>query len=160
MKKVLGVLLACGVFFSLMVNAAGISRSVFTTEIINKEPAADLKQISVDNTRVYFFTEIQGLNGHTITHRWKYNGKVMAEVSFQVNGDRWRTWSSKNMLASWLGKWQVSVLDEGGNLIDQSEFEYVVSQPEPPAEIKTQMQAQPKTKSPAAMQTEAPTEAQ
>jgi len=130
MKIVSGVLLACIVLLTFSVHSAGISRSVFTTEIKNKEPVSELKKIPVDVARIYFFTEFTGLNGHTIIHRWEYNGQVMAELNFQINGDRWRTWSSKNMLSSWVGKWQVSVLDEGGNVIEQSEFEYINSQPD------------------------------
>ncbi|RDH82413.1 MAG: DUF2914 domain-containing protein [endosymbiont of Galathealinum brachiosum] len=128
MKIIASVILSCLMFISISVQSAGISRSVFTTEIKDKEPVSELKQIPSDITRVYFFTEITGLNGHTIIHRWEYNGQVLADVKFQVNGDRWRTWSSKNMLSSWLGKWQVSVLDEGGNVIEQSEFEYVAAE--------------------------------
>lgn len=103
----------------------GIVRSIITTAIEAMEPVSDLAQVSTDVTRVYYFTELQGFRGHAITHRWEYNGKLMAEVSFQVNSDRWRTWSSKNMLPSWAGTWQVSVLDEGGNLMEQKQFEYV-----------------------------------
>lgn len=128
MKIVTGGLLAGLMFISWSVQSAGISRSVFTTEIKDKEPVSELTAIPTNVTRIYYFTEITGLNGHTITHRWEYNGEVMAQVNFAVNGDRWRTWSSKNMLSAWVGKWQVSVLDEGGNVIEQSEFEYVVPQ--------------------------------
>lgn len=138
------LLIACTFLISLSAQSAGISRSAFTTEIVDKEPLTELTQISVDITRVYFFTEITGLSGHTITHRWEHNGQVMAEVSFQVNANRWRTWSSKNLLSSWTGKWQVSVLDEGGNVIDQSEFEYVV----PAAELSPQVQEMHSEKNP------------
>ena len=127
MKKMTTLILACFLFVSFSVYSAGINRSNFTTAIIDKEPVSDLKDISSDITRVYYFTEITGLNGHTISHRWEYNGQVLAELDFKVNGERWRTWSSKNMLSSWLGKWRVSVLDEGGNIIEQSEFNYVKS---------------------------------
>jgi len=121
-------MLACIMFLTFSVHSAGISRSVFTTGIEDKEPVSELKEIPVDVTRVYFFTEFTGLNGHTVIHRWEYNGQVMAELNFKISGDRWRTWSSKNMLSSWIGKWQVSVLDEGGNIIEQSEFEYIAEQ--------------------------------
>ena len=104
---------------------AGVTRSIFTTAIENREPVSDLKQIMNDATRAYYFTEITGFKGHVITHRWEYNEKVMAAVSFTITSDRWRTWSSKNMLASWTGTWHVSVLDEGGNVIEQTSFEYV-----------------------------------
>lgn len=105
----------------------GVSRTAFTSAIENKEPVSNLQSISTGVRRVYFFTELTGLNGHRITHRWEYNGKVFAEVAFDIGGNRWRTWSSKNILPSWTGTWQVSVLDEGGNIIELSSFEYVES---------------------------------
>lgn len=125
MKNLAAILISCLFLFITNVQAeTGVSRTVFTSAIENKEPVSDLQTISSDISRIYFFTELMGLNGHTIIHRWEYNGQVLAEISFQVGGNRWRTWSSKNILPSWTGKWQVSVLDEGGNIIEQSSFEY------------------------------------
>jgi len=103
----------------------GVSRSAFTTAIENKEPVSELKTIANDVGRVYFFTELSGLKGNTIIHRWEHNNETLAEISFEIGADRWRTWSSKNIVPSWTGVWTVSVLDEGGNIIDQSTFEYV-----------------------------------
>ncbi len=115
--------------FSLPVYAdTGVVRSIITTSIQNKEPVSDLQQVSSETTRVYYFTDVRGLNGHRISHRWEYNGKVMAEISFSIEADRWRTWSSKNMLASWTGNWQVTVLDEGGNILEQKQFDYVTKE--------------------------------
>ncbi|MCW9046886.1 MAG: DUF2914 domain-containing protein [Gammaproteobacteria bacterium] len=128
MKKLITLISVCFLFITFSVYSAGIDRSIFTTAIIDKEPVSNLKDITSDITRVYYFTEITGLNGHTISHRWEYDGQVVAEINFKVSGDRWRTWSSKNMLSSWLGKWRVSVLDEGGNIIEQSEFDYLKAQ--------------------------------
>jgi len=126
MKQVLYALVTGLIFISSYAQAeTGVTRSVFTTTIEDKEPVSELKKITADNTRVYYFTELTGLNGHTITHRWEHNGQVMAEISFQIGANRWRTWSSKNMVASWTGVWQVSVLDEGGNIMELARFEYV-----------------------------------
>lgn len=119
-----------GLLFSALLNSTlahaetGVYRSTFTTAIENKEPVSELDVIANDVPKVYFFTELRGLNGHTVTHRWEYSGETMAEVSFEVGGDRWRTWSSKNMLPAWSGVWEVSVLDEGGNIMMQKSFEF------------------------------------
>ena len=130
MKVFVKILIFCGVLLSSYVHAeTGVSRSAFTSSIENKEPVSNLKTISSDTSRVYFFTELSGLSGHSITHRWEYNNKTLAEVSFQIGADRWRTWSSKNILPSWTGTWTVSVLDEGGNIIEQNSFEYMAAEP-------------------------------
>lgn len=103
----------------------GVARSVFTTAIDNREPVDQVGQLSNDNTAIKFFTEIMGMEGHAITHRWEKDGEVKAEVTFNVGGNRWRVWSSKNLDPSWLGNWQVSVVDEGGNLLAQESFAYI-----------------------------------
>jgi len=128
MKHLIKLMLLCGVLVAGNVQAVseiGVSRSAFTTAIENKEPVSELQTISNNVAGVYFFTELMGLKNHTITHRWEYNKKVMAEIPFNIGANRWRTWSSKNILPGWTGTWIVSVLDEGGNVIEQNEFEYV-----------------------------------
>ena len=62
--------------------------------------------------KIYFFTNIRNLSGERITHRWIYQGRVMAEVSFNINGPRWRVWSSKNLWHTWIGEWRVEVLTD------------------------------------------------
>ena len=59
-----------------------------------------------------------------MTHRWIYFGDVMAEVSFYVGGDRWRVWSSKNLLPEWRGDWNVVVLDDAGNVLHEDTLIY------------------------------------
>lgn len=119
-----GLLLSALLNSSLAHAETGVYRSTFTTAIEDKEPVSELDVISNDTDKVYFFTELRGLEGHTVTHRWEYSGETMAEVSFNIGGDRWRTWSSKNMLPAWSGVWEVSVLDEGGNIMMQKSFEF------------------------------------
>ena len=102
----------------------GVARSAFTSAIEDKEPVDQIKELTTDNKKIYFFTEITGMNGLTMIHRWEYNNKVMAEVSFNVGANRWRVWSSKNLMPSLTGKWQVSVIDEGGNILSTESFIY------------------------------------
>lgn len=137
MKYIIKLLMLCGALLAGYAQAeseTGVSRSAFTLKIENKEPVSDLKTISNDVGNVYFFTELLGLSGHTITHRWEYNNRTLAEVPFEVGADRWRTWSNKSILSGWTGTWTVSVLDEGGNVIEQNEFNYVKTDEEAVAE--------------------------
>ena len=109
----------------LKADEIGVTRSIITTEIKALEPVSRLERVPTTVQRVFYFTELTGLAGHAISHRWEYNGQLMAEVRFEVGSNRWRTWSSKNMLPSWTGTWQVSVVDDGGNLLEQQAFEYI-----------------------------------
>ncbi len=102
----------------------GVARSAFTSAIDNREPVDELTTLNTDTDKVYYFTELQGLKGQVISHRWEQNGEVQATVNFNVGGDRWRIWSSKNLQPEFSGEWQVMVVDEAGNVLAQNSFNY------------------------------------
>ncbi|MDZ7748539.1 MAG: DUF2914 domain-containing protein [Halofilum sp. (in: g-proteobacteria)] len=78
-----------------------------------------------DRERLVFFTELNGLEGHTVTHRWVHeNNQVQAKVSFDVGGPRWRVWSSKDLVPGWTGTWTVEVWDDQGNFYGTWSAEY------------------------------------
>lgn len=138
---------ALAIAFSLMTFQAcaedSIARSTFTTAIDNREPVDEVTAIDTDTQKVYYFTDIRGLNGQTITHRWEQNGEVQATVNFNVGGDRWRVWSSKNMKPELTGEWQVLVVDEAGNVLAQNSFSYgEASQPATAAESQAAAETQ------------------
>lgn len=101
-----------------------VTRSVFTSTIQEREPVDTLTSLGTDQNRIYFFTEIRDMSGETVTHRWEYNGKIMAEVPFQIGGPRWRVYSSKTLDPSWTGEWKVSVVDSQGSTLSVSTFHY------------------------------------
>lgn len=111
------------------VKNGSVARAVFTTGISDREPVDDLVTIPNSLQQVYFFSELRDLDGQIVTHRWEYNGQVMAEVTFKVGGPRWRIYSSKNLLPEWVGKWTVMVVDQSGSPIKASIFEYTQAEP-------------------------------
>jgi len=105
-----------------------VARAIFTTAIVDREPVDTLETLSTDISRVFFFTDLRGLSGQIVTHRWEYNGRLMAEITFKAgSGARWRVHSSKNLLPEWTGTWKVIVNNESGEALHTSVFEYVVS---------------------------------
>lgn len=110
---------------ALQVAAGTVARADFTTEVVDREPVDSVDSLSTDVQRVAFFTELQDMEGQTVTHVWEYEGEIMAEVPFTVQGPRWRVWSSKNMMPEWTGEWTVSVINAEGELLDQDSFRYV-----------------------------------
>lgn len=148
MKIVKSLLVSVFVLMSFSAMAEdGVARAVFTSAIDNREPTDQVGQLTNDNSLIYFFTELRGMQGHVVTHRWEKDGEVKAEVTFNVNGNRWRVWSSKNLQPAWLGNWQVSVLDEGGNMLAQESFAYIpaedASTSEPPVAPAGESPAEP-----------------
>lgn len=101
-----------------------VARAQFTTGIQDREPADELTALSNDKTEVFFFTELKNMAGGKITHRWEHDGKVMAEKSFDVDGNRWRVWSSKQLDPNWTGEWKVTVVDANGTTLATDTLSY------------------------------------
>ena len=105
-----------------------VARAIFTSAIVDREPVDNLTTVSNDTNRVFFFSDLRGLAGQIVKHRWEYNNEVMAEVTFKVgDGARWRVYSSKNLLPEWTGKWTVVVSNESGQPLKASIFEYTTA---------------------------------
>ncbi|MDH5354533.1 MAG: DUF2914 domain-containing protein [Gammaproteobacteria bacterium] len=126
MRKILKAILfaiAFGVASSAI--AGEVSRAMFTTSIQDREPVIAVDSINSSSfSSITFFTELNDLEGHNITHQWSYDGKVMFEKSFEVNGARWRVWTSKTLLPEWTGSWTVNVLDDDRTVLTSKTFEY------------------------------------
>jgi hypothetical protein len=101
-----------------------VPRAVFTTAVTSREPADQVTSLKNDVQQVYFFTELTGLDGQTITHKWEHAGEVKAAVTFDVKAPRWRVWSSKKFDPSWTGEWTVSVVDGSGAMLAQAKLIY------------------------------------
>lgn len=104
-----------------------VVRSAFTRDVDQREPTEDLKKLTNENGQVKFFTELRDMSGQTATHRWEYEGKVVAEVEFNVNGPRWRVWSSKSLAPQWTGDWKVSVINGAGEVISEKNLSYDIA---------------------------------
>ncbi|MBI3560251.1 MAG: DUF2914 domain-containing protein [Gammaproteobacteria bacterium] len=94
-----------------------VVRSIFTSEIKDREPTDKLQ--NTDNSKVYYFTELRDMNGQTATHRWEHDGKVVAEMKFNVGSNRWRVWSSKSFIPQTAGEYKVSVVNGAGEVISE-----------------------------------------
>jgi RND family efflux transporter MFP subunit len=106
-----------------------VVRATFTSGVTKREPVDSVETFPNDRDRVLFFTELHGMQGQTVTHRWEFNGRVVAEVPFEVRGWRWRVYSSKGLLPGQLGEWRVSVVDPAGRPLLTDTFRYVAADP-------------------------------
>lgn len=104
--------------------ADNVHRARFTSEMVDREPTDVVEEATTATETIYFFTEIRGMEGGTIVHRWKHGGEVQAEVDFDIGGPRWRVWSSKDMIDAWTGEWTVEVVDGAGNVLTSKSFTY------------------------------------
>jgi len=129
LKKLTVALLTLLAFAAASAANAEVARAVITTAVMDREPVSDLTTIPASDSKAVFFTELRGMEGKTITHLWKFNGEVMAEVKFNVGGPRWRVHSSKNLMPEWYGEWIVDVVDDAGNVLTEKNFVYEAAAP-------------------------------
>jgi hypothetical protein len=101
-----------------------VVRSALTTAVIDREPQDAVATLRNENVQILYFTEVRDATGDTITHRWEWMGRVVAEVDFAVRGPRWRVHSSKNLEPSWLGEWTVTAVDSSGRVLSQDRFTF------------------------------------
>ena len=107
---------------------AQVSRAQFTSGIKAREPIDNVKKTfysdGLKSKRLYYFTELHGMKGDSIIHRWDHQGRTIANVTFDISGDRWRVYSSKNLPSSMKGQWNVVVTDASGNPLVSDSFIY------------------------------------
>jgi hypothetical protein len=108
-----------------------VARAVFARSIVQREPQDVVSSLDTDAGQIFFFTELVGMEGRTLRHRWEYDGQVMAEVSFTVGAPRWRYYSSKKLLPGQTGSWTASVVDESGAVLRSETLTRALATPEP-----------------------------
>ncbi len=123
LNALLGVVLIIGATATAQ-ESGSVAKSVFTTEIVDREPVNDLNSVSSDIKQIYFFTDLRNMSGKRVTHRWVHSGETRAEISFDVVGPRWRVYSSKNLVDEWVGDWTVEVVNSAGTVIHEDSFVY------------------------------------
>ena len=97
--------------------------------IEDRQPVGEASSFTVDIGQVFFWTKCIGATDSTfVQHVWIKEGETMATVELPVKSSMWRTWSSKTLLPTWTGNWEVRILDAGGNILQAVNFTI-----EPPA---------------------------
>ena len=102
-----------------------VTRAQFTRDIKDLEPVDAVSTLTNDQTRIVYFTEIRGMSGQTVTHRWEYNGKIVLEKTHEVGSSRWRAYTSKTLDPAWVGEWKASVVDAAGGTLSVNTFTYL-----------------------------------
>ena len=124
-KLIISLVALSSLLLSGVVMAEGsVARAIITTDVADREPVNDLERVLAGNEKVIFFTELRGMEGQVVKHRWSYGGELKAEIEFTIGGPRWRIWSSKNLVAEWAGEWTAEVVDAEGNVVSEKRFEY------------------------------------
>ena len=105
-------------------DAGAVTNSTFTSGIADGAPVDYRQQFNTDTAVVYYYTEVVGLGGQKVTHRWKLEGKVTKEVVLPLKGSRQGVWSMHKMQPDRTGNWMVEVVNPRGEVIKRENFAY------------------------------------
>lgn len=112
----------------------------------NRTPGESIREIGADQLRsggLYAYTSINAPRGldERIYHVWRHNGAEVDRIALDIRGGRkegYRAWTHKqNFPPDVLGKWQVRVLTEDGQMIGVLRFE--VTDTHQPAVTRTKI---------------------
>lgn len=100
-----------------------IDRIVVSESMENREPIGAAEIFAASVGKVYCFIEAKNISEDTpISFVWYFHGNQMAKVDMTVKkGDRWRTYSSKN-LGGLKGDWKVEIQDQNGAILKLADF--------------------------------------
>lgn len=104
-------------------HAMEVPEGVIATSVENRQPVDTGDQFPATVGRLYCFSRVTGAGEDaTVTHRWYYGDREMAEVELPVRSADWRTWSSKTLLPQWKGAWNVDIVDASGTVLKSIQF--------------------------------------
>ncbi|SFD45566.1 DUF2914 domain-containing protein [Pseudoalteromonas denitrificans] len=102
-----------------------VSRALLTSSVVNREPvdvlSGQIFQSQIDN-QLFFFTELNKLQSQKVWHRWYFKNKLMAEVELKIYNTRYRTYSSKKIMATQVGSWRVELVNSKHNILASKSF--------------------------------------
>ncbi|MGB7757797.1 MAG: DUF2914 domain-containing protein [Salinisphaera sp.] len=105
-----------------------VARAQLTTGIKHKEPVDRVSGVVHSHGEprryLYYFTQIKGLSGATVTHYWWHEGALMSKVKLRIGGAIWRTYSAQRLTPDMTGSWRVVVTDGQGHTLSTAHFVY------------------------------------
>ena len=101
-----------------------LENAVIAQNVVNLEPEGAGTVFSSSTKTVYCFTKIIGAATPTyVRHVWFFNGQEVASVKLHVKSSAYRTYSTKNLSAEWVGPWRVEVRDPNDKLLTSLDFQ-------------------------------------
>lgn len=106
--------------------SSNVARFVITSSVIENEPNGKIDNIIFkDNiATVYAFSEVNDLKNTTLYYIWSMDGQQIAKVKLAINGDRWRSHSSKFIQPTMHGQWKVELKNGQDEILAVNRFTY------------------------------------
>jgi hypothetical protein len=89
--------------------------------VVDRMPTDTASAFPADVGSLVCWTKVTGAEGQKITHTWTH-GEHTDEITLNVGGSPWRTYSRKTIPADWTGEWKVEVKDSAGVVLATKTF--------------------------------------
>ena len=101
---------------------SSVEVAVIGTGVENLIPIGVAESFPSSIGRIYCYSKIINGEATTITHRWYYGERVVAEVPLTIGSPSFRTYSYQTILPHYNGNWKVEIVSETGELMETLEF--------------------------------------
>ncbi|MCF7971487.1 MAG: DUF2914 domain-containing protein [Methylococcaceae bacterium] len=92
----------------------------------NKEPYGHIALPFLVNSEqakgFFYFTEINNMKGDTVFHEWLKDGKSIYKREIKIRGNNRRVSTSKLFNDKQIGQWQVRILNQKGQVLNEINF--------------------------------------
>lgn len=103
-------------------SGVAVDEAAVCLEVVDREPVGTAERFAADVGTLACFTRITGGGGQVVVHAWIHEGTTRARVELEVGSDSWRTWSTKQILPSWTGSWEVKIMTPDGQVLKTVPF--------------------------------------
>ncbi|MGR9072102.1 MAG: DUF2914 domain-containing protein [Gammaproteobacteria bacterium] len=111
--------------------AGGVIRAQLAKGIWENEPFGDVTLPVIVSSReatgVFYFTELENMQGRDVYHVWKRDGEVIFRMKKNVTDRRWKTYTSKLFTPRLTGSWTVETTDGGERRLNVIHFDVVAA---------------------------------
>jgi hypothetical protein len=103
---------------------AQLAKGIWKNEPLGKI-TGPIRVNSEEATGIFYFTELENMQGKAVFHIWKYKGDVIFKKKKDVLEDHWKTYTSKLFTRRSVGPWSVETVDSNNQQLNVINFEVV-----------------------------------
>ena len=99
-----------------------VAEAQLCLEIEEHQPVSPGDSFDADVEQIVCWSKIVNGDGESIVHAWIHEGTTRAQVELDIGSDSWRTYSTKRILPSWTGSWEVKIMTPDGVVLKSIPF--------------------------------------
>lgn len=99
-----------------------VGASAICRAVDDHQPVDEGTTFGSDVERLSCWTRILDAKDKTIVHAWIHEGVTRARVELRIGSPSWRTYSTKKILPSWTGAWEVKIMTLEGLVLETITF--------------------------------------